>query len=216
MNRKAMTIGIASFACIAMVSAGFAAWVITKPTGEAEANGNILVDATSVKEASIETAWKDGKNNIVYGYNTDGVTTNTPWLTNDDPEMLEDLDLTLTVTVNGVSNLQGNLAFTFGENIAFNDAVTAGYVGALPTLGTKTIEELKALDTDSDDNVTFDVDVQFTWGTLFNSENPYKYYNNQTYSDDLANEASERLSGLKNALSNLSYVIKITEVTEAN
>lgn len=52
MKRKTLTIAISIFALIAIVSVGFASWVISRPTQDKDATGNITVEKVDDKAAS--------------------------------------------------------------------------------------------------------------------------------------------------------------------
>ena len=118
MKRKTLTLAISVFALLAIISVGFASWVITRPTGSKEAEGSIEVDDVTDLSATITYEWVDSadlntakkidetKPVIIFG-NKEGALS-TDWLYNTSGKT-QNLNayLKVTVTVSNADVLKG-------------------------------------------------------------------------------------------------------------
>lgn len=147
-----------------------------------------------------------------------------------DEAYLDDMLQTITVTLT-----PANATATNG----FVSAVTTNNYLATPTVSAKYGTSKENVTTDLTNNVataynsatgvitmTFNVPVDqkqifvdvtfgFNWGQAFNGQNPYAYYNGQTYTDQLATTAYTALDNLSK-LSSSAYTIEIDSTLKAN
>ena len=192
-KRKKIIMGVALFGAIALVSTGFAAWVLS-------------ASATEQKEASIKVG-KVEENNIkfqnikFFGNDTDPesptkgqeIELTTPTYSfnpeYDDGsgrvrfgrgESGNDIGERLTLTIRGEVNQAQNLdsiTISLDEvpaNVA--SAVTKGYIN-LPVFANSGDVPFTIVDSNAAVQVaTFEVDVEFTWGDTFGGVNPGEYY----------------------------------------
>ena len=188
-----------------MLSAGvgFAAWTIVANDAKQDVTGPTLNADTTVNDNRITidsaSAWNND-DSIYFGPSSKGLTSGkTPWLTAD-PNDSEDLVASYSLVVKSSANTAPKVSATFDEtddnkvyeSIRDTDA-KKGAVGAIPE---PSVDSGKRDGTDST-KYTFTVTIEFTWGKLFNSINPYAYYNNQDYTSKLADEAKENIVKLK-------------------
>ena len=216
-KRKAIVLASSILGCIAVVSAGFAAWVIAGNTAEATAEGNIVVDTVTDKSISLGTAWKDSKNSIVFGWG-DYTAQEDDWLVNEEATTAENLSVTLTLTVGNFSNLSDTgVSYTVTTTGgSYENAVTDNLVGALPN---GTIAKTSFTEVGTTNTATYELTLTFTWGSAFggeNPENPLKYYNEQTYSPALASEAKTNLEKLETYLKDVTFEVTLTATANNN
>ncbi|MCI5939472.1 MAG: hypothetical protein MRZ17_06115 [Acholeplasmataceae bacterium] len=222
MKRKTMTLVLCLLAALALVSVGFASWVISAGTS-AEASGDITVETVTDKRLVATANITSEVKSFVFGAPKDETA---KWLSNDTKE-----NLTITVTVHvsdkqnaKVSNavVKGTLTAKDGKDLNTNTkyaaAVEAGYVAALSI---DAVSFAPVPETPGDYTATFTI----AWGSLWKdsagrAQNPFTYFNGQdanavasgsgelvkTYAD-LANE---QLTAMYEALDGVQFVIKIT------
>ena len=140
--KKKLTITIASIlSVIVIIGVGFAAWVITNPNVKAESGGTISVETVTDKSYSL-TATISGKD-ISFGAPAEMNTANA-WLKADKDAKTENLEATLTLTLN-YNNLAdvGEITFkmetlkgSVADNKTFTDLVNGGYI-VNPTISYK-------------------------------------------------------------------------------
>lgn len=140
--KKKLTITIASIlSVIVIIGVGFAAWVITNPEVKAESNGSISVETVTDKSYSL-TATISGEA-ISFGAPAKMDTANA-WLKADKDAKTENLEATLTLTLN-YNNLAdvGEITFKMEtlkgsdvDNDTFTGLVTGNYI-VNPTISYK-------------------------------------------------------------------------------
>ena len=57
---------------------------------------------------------------------------------------------------------------------------------------------------------TYIIKVEFSWGTAFNNENAYEYFNKKAYDSTSADIATEALTKLNTALSGVTYIMTVS------
>ncbi len=216
MKRRIVTIAVSFLLCIGMIGAGFAAWVITGNTQD-DASGNIEVKEVVDNRIILSHDWKDADATITYGPKAGTYTYN--WLTHDASDPAESLSVTLVVTLENYANLKSSkdagtisdisIAFAWDETqmaeyVAARD--TDKVVGALPTVNALNLASFA--DADADGVYTAEVTFTFAWGEAFNFVNPMEFYNNQEFSNALADEASANLTKLY-ALNAAGFVLDL-------
>lgn len=228
---KMIAASIAILSSAAVVSTGFAAWVISGGDTK-EVGGTIQADEVSSKAHTLSVIAFDGSaNKISFGApkNKDEITNSYDWLKNN--EVNENLIASATFTVSNVDTKPDNLKTLFDEKeckfeettatkvyVETSDAVKNNYVGAFPTWNldqqntNQTVPgvylqlgELKQT------TLTVTLKVVFAWGTTFTSMNPFVYYNAQKKTSSLESEASTALTAIR-ALNNATF--KVTVATK--
>lgn len=182
MKRKGILLASAILGSVAIVSTGFAAWVITSPSVSTEAQGNIQVETVKDDRVSFQVDFVDSDKSVSFGSST-VLDTDTKWLSSPTGEV-EDLTVSVTVKKTEGTVKDGTLTLTNFEVGTVQDgkfvavqSFNAEYLSTgktlivLPTTGDSTKKTFTAEDT----VLTFD--FTFAWGTAFNQQNPYLYYN---------------------------------------
>lgn len=239
MKRRTLTLTLCILACIALIGVGFASWVITY-NKDAEVTGNVTVDEISDKRhivtATISTA------SIQFGATAVPSDINDPWLTV--PTAASNLVITFDVTITN-SNLDDlestpievsleEKEVTIGTNekqTPYAAAVDENYVIALDKVKVDIVKKNGAEEPSESNNytATYTVTITFDWGTKFaldgdnkpsatgTPKNPTEFYNRQTYSDILANNALSTLQSTE--YKNLAYaqfIITVSANTKSN
>lgn len=214
MKKRTLGLIIAGVAAASMIGTGFAAWVIT---GNATDNfdGTIQVDTVTDKSITLDADWattEDGKVSFVGPASEDQTATN-EWLSYEKSDgITEFADLTETLTLtfglgNDVDASEFDITFKF-EVAAANQAGYAASIAAkhinAPTINnaafdangekTFTLSEILAADA-----TTADVVFAFTWGTAFDSENPYTFYNGIAYNSNVIVDTTTKTPSTTNA-----------------
>ena len=105
MKRRNLTLSICILAVLALISVGFASWIITNPNSGKEAPGTIIVDDVTSEVFSITPTWDTTSNGkIVFGKPVDYVEKENDWLTSDSTDK-ENLEAVLTITFNKKDNV---------------------------------------------------------------------------------------------------------------
>ena len=193
---------------------GYSAWTIVANDAKQDVTGPTLNADTTVNDNRITidsiSAWKD--DSIYFGPSSKGLTSGkTPWLTAD-PNDSEDLVASYSLVVKSSAKTAPKVSATFDEtddnkvyeSIRDTDA-EKGAVGAIP----KPSVDSGVRDGTDSTKYTFTVTIEFTWGKLFGSINPYAYYNNQDYTPSLADEAEKNILMLK-SLNTAKFKLSLT------
>ena len=140
--KKKLTITIASIlSVIVIIGVGFAAWVITNPNVSTSQDGTISVETVTDKSYTLTAAISNKA--ISFGAPAEMNTANA-WLKADKDAKTENLEATLTLTLN-YNNLAdvGEITFKMetlkgsdADNKTFTDLVTGGYI-VNPTISYK-------------------------------------------------------------------------------
>ena len=215
-KKSGLISAVIALSCASLVSVGFASWVISQGD-EKVVNGSISVDTVTTQAYSITLGSGVTGGNldqaITFG-KASGETTY-HWLDNND--MAENLSASFqftisnidAATVSGNSATLGTSGYTLTASLAsegYSAALSTGLseggntythlVGALPT------------PTLAFAGGTFTCSVQFAWGTDFNEQNPYLYFNNKEGTAANILEAQNKLGAL--AKLNATYTITLT------
>lgn len=183
-KRKGILMASAILGSAAIVSTGFAAWVITVEDTEV-AQGDIQVDRVEDKTHIITM---DPGNDLTVKYGMGGSTTNpNPWLTHTG-DLNEDFSVTCNFTVTHPESCDFNdVSLTViegdAENKYFAAAVTAKYFSQ------PTVKLVKAADFSSSGKAS--LNFVFAWGEYFDKDgtadedlednvNPYEFFNAKT------------------------------------
>ena len=231
---KMIAASIAILSSAAVVSTGFAAWVISG--GETkEATGNITAD--TVTNNFHEITLKNATESVFFGGPAKKTQdeNKSAWLTTANGSLPEDLDATFIFTVSGLDNENADPSAIFksitltettdGTDLAkkyetYAENGNKKYLANLPTLD---VANKKTYDTEKATSVgislqkesfesktqTFTLNIHFGWGSTFGHKNPFEHYNTLSKNSSnfsLANTALEDLSHI-----NASF--KLTIVT---
>ncbi len=231
MKRKLITTAVSLLLCLGVVGSGFAAWVISRTTTE-EVEGNFAVE--TIKEAKVDitsaTVATDSNAGIVFGAPTEDDLEQlgddaTIWFDYQSGTAATNLTVTVDIVISNVnewmSDYDYKLSFAVtgkedADVTAYDAAISDGYIAA-PTF---TLAESQGTITDNamtldaskkneSNQITLTLTVTFAWGSAFGGKNPYVYYNNQEYSDTLANGAVDAIQAFDD-LNGVNYKLVIT------
>ncbi|MDY6070263.1 MAG: hypothetical protein SPJ80_02365 [Bacilli bacterium] len=229
---KMIAASIAILSSAAVVSTGFAAWVISGGDEVVKTDGTITADEISNQVHTISDLTFVGDNTIYFGAPSNPKSTTSSWLSNNSDKK-EKLTVILSFTVSvhestlpspktlfekiEVSEESQN-STTLNYSTYAETEPGKGYVKDFPTISlgdsysetagnTYGIYLVKdgALDVTSHTQ-KFKLTVIFGWGTTFGSDNPYYFYNGKVR--DSANE-SDAMSKI-NDLHQMNAQLKIT------
>lgn len=231
MKRKGIILASAILGSVAVVSTGFAAWVITSNQVTATPTGNILVETVTSESYSIEVHWVnekgevDSEQDISFGGND--ATNQYNWLSftgTAKENLTERFYVTATKIVKEAGQAETKEpvtsgSFTVSLDIGKMDGDKWGSSLANFTAENQKYITLPTFDGSySVESVTKDapVAVSFGWGDAFklegeqNAKNPYEYFNSKAYTAELGAEADQKLTGLYNLTYGLQYKLTIT------
>lgn len=181
-KRKIILFGVIVFMSIALISTGFAAWVMSQEKKQST-SGNVTVGA--VTEGNIEVTLdeltvKDFKFEPKEGDDTGRVRS--------DGTNFESLTVTVTGTI---KNTQFLKEATIKMNVkeAVKQAETAGYI-ILPECANS--EVVLTLTESGTNEKKFSYEITFKWGSKFGNVNPGEYYDSAAF-----NPSEEELNGFE-------------------
>ncbi len=197
-KRKKIILGVSMFASVALISTGFAAWVLASQA-EATTQGNITVGTISDSSIKISNVqFKDGKNSFIFepkqGDENGRV--------RHDGTNFENLSVTITGEVSPNTYVSSaTIEMDVPEGITA--AVGKNYL-VLPECATAA-QNLSLTKKESPDETvsTFEYTITFTWGSAFNEMNPGEYYDEDETGKLVADETmKETLQDLKTCIYN--------------
>lgn len=168
-KRKAIIFGVMIFMSIALISTGFAAWIIST-NAKNQQNGNIEVGVVTEKNIKIEDVkFKDGKKSFIFEPKE---TDNTGRVRNDGSNF-ESLSVTIEGKITNVEYLN-TLMITLNLPTTLSTAASAtkNYI-VLPDCASSAQEVTVNRETGA-----FSYTITFTWGSAFKGQNPGEYYDN--------------------------------------
>lgn len=209
MKNKTLTLAISIFACLALIGVGFAAWVLT-PTVSDTAEGNIKVDTVVDNSLTVEDL-KLSNNNFVIA---ESVTTG-KWLSiiEDDSYVEPNLSVTLSFKIKKTTTDEYLTSTDFINITADFDNVTIALISSVKgTFNSETeVNLIKYSKTETTyNNVTNKFEVTFTiaWNGSWAENGPAEYYNAQSETPELRDEAKKNLSALNNL--NCTFNVNLT------
>lgn len=219
-KRKIIMFGAVTFASVALVSTGFAAWVLATQT-TANQNGNVTVGAVSDKsfeisftsvtdqygvtltESNYNFAFephKDDRYGRVFNNGTD----------------FENMKLIITGKVTNYDYL-GSFTVKMTVPTEISNAAAANYITLPQCVGTevnlKTLSPSVMVKNDEDGSATFTYTIEFGWGDVFGGKNPGYYYDiDPTGSQVAGDTVKTTLNAFYNAAhaANSGYTITFT------
>ena len=227
--KKNLVMFTSMFASLAILSTGFAAWVISGGDTNENTFGDITVDTVEDKRHNILSincvdADENTRGKIIFGHPENATT---GWLKNENPNTVEKLVTVFKVTVKNANSRavaeifdKGNCIVTASAKDStsanYTEALNQHYVGELPTVKfvSSEAETNDATNLDSDGSIF--VRLEFKWGSKFTKDgnvvNPYVYYNALSV-DEYGNDANETLGKISTLLTGAQFNLKI--VTKA-
>lgn len=181
-KRKIILFGVIVFMSIALISTGFAAWVMSQEKKQST-SGNVTVGAVTVGNIEVildELTVKDFK--------FEPKESDTTGRVRNDKTNFESLTVTVTGTI---KNTQFLKEATIKMNVkdAVKQAETAGYI-ILPECANS--EVVLTLTESGTNEKKFSYEITFKWGSKFGGENPGEYYDSAAF-----NPSEEELNGFK-------------------
>ena len=204
-------------ACVAVLSVGFASWLVLRPVEQTNQLGSFTTYTVSEQgvDVTIEATADDA--DIVFGYGTSSVTNK--WLKYESGMEAEDLTATFKISFNVaddtdtdyITDVANNLTINFNPNITVDSKyvtvssvkygiadVSAGkteyntvsYDGSLTLQSNGSYEATITPGATETNKVVF-VKVQFAWGSATDTQNPYTYFNSVEYGDAHADDDSK-------------------------
>lgn len=181
-KRKIILFGVIVFMSIALISTGFAAWVMSQEKKQSK-SGNVTVGA--VTEGNIEVILDEL---TVKDFKFEPKESDTTGRVRSDGTNFESLTVTVTGTI---KNTQFLKEATIKMNVkdAVKQAETAGYI-ILPECANS--EVVLTLTESGTNEKKFSYNITFKWGSKFGGENPGEYYDSAAF-----NPSEEELSSFE-------------------
>lgn len=181
-KRKIILFGVIVFMSIALISTGFAAWVMSQEKKQST-SGNVTVGA--VTEGNIEVNLDPL---TVKDFKFEPKESDTTGRVRNDGTNFESLTVTVTGTI---KNTQFLKEATIKMNVkdAVKQAETAGYI-ILPECANS--EVVLTLTESGTNEKKFSYNITFKWGSKFGGENPGEYYDSAAF-----NPSEEELSSFE-------------------
>ena len=205
MNKKPTILAVAALGSLALIGTGFAGWVIVA-NATSTASGNITAYEVTDNRLTATGKWAGDRaadsGSIVFGKPKPAdATAASPWFKTKGEDMLEEkLSDTYTLSIeskNKTDNAQvkvsANLAIMESESdpatkTPYADAVKNGWI-VPPTLtssGTNLFQSEKSVVLNlSDGTISAEFAFTFAWGSHFDGQNPFKYYNSKKAEDTI-------------------------------
>lgn len=170
-KRKIILFGVIVFMSIALITTGFAAWVMSQEKKQSK-SGNVTVGA--VTEGNIEVILDEL---TVKDFKFEPKESDTTGRVRNDNTNFESLTVTVTGTI---KNTQFLKEATIKMNVkdAVKQAETAGYI-ILPECANS--EVVLTLTESGTNEKKFSYDITFKWGSKFEGENPGEYYDSAAF-----------------------------------
>ena len=167
-RRKKIILGVSLFASVALISTGFAAWVLASQA-EATAEGNVTVGTVTDSSIKIENVHLSANSFLFEPKESD----TTGRVRNDDTNF-ENLTITVTGDITPATYVsEATIQLEVPEGVKTAAGDTKNYI-VLPTC-VAAPQEL-TLVAGEGDTKTFSYDITFAWGSAFNGLNPGEYY----------------------------------------
>lgn len=181
-KRKIILFGVIVFMSIALISTGFAAWVMSQEKKKST-SGNVTVGA--VTEGNIEVILDEL---TVKDFKFEPKESDTTGRVRNDGTNFESLTVTVTGTI---KNTQFLKEATIKMNVkdAVKQAETAGYI-ILPECANS--EVVLTLTESGTNEKKFSYEITFRWGSKFGNVNPGEYYDSAAF-----NPSEEELNGFE-------------------
>lgn len=181
-KRKIILFGVIVFMSIALISTGFAAWVMSQEKKQSK-SGNVTVGA--VTEGNIEVILDEL---TVKDFKFEPKESDTTGRVRNDKTNFESLTVTVTGTIKNTQFLkEATIKMNVQDKV--NQAVTDGYI-ILPECANS--EVVLTLTESGTNEKKFSYEITFKWGSKFGGENPGEYYDSAAF-----NPSEEELSSFE-------------------
>ncbi len=209
MKKKIFTISALVLLCVAMIGVGFAGWVISNEPEPVGRDGQFTTETVSNNSYTISEITPDG--DFKFSDPESPTVTTYKWLTSDDA-VYEDLEVVFTTTIQkGGENLSETLTPQIAEDahsVSLDNDIDEITVTLEDLISSEYIGDCK-ITAASYSNGTLSITVKASWGTAFEGQNPYYYYNKQEYTPDLASKATTALKALNEISSKVLFNLKV-------
>ena len=197
-KRKIIVFGLMVFMAIALVSTGFAAWIMST-NAKNEQDGNVTVG--TVTDSSLKlTDVVLSTSSIQFEPKADDTTGRVRY----DGINAESLVITVTGKVspkNVLGKLTVELTMDEAVKTALLAAETAGYI-VLPECAKSAVEVTPTAVAESDTEVEFSYTIEFKWGSVFGGVNPGEYFDEN---EDGLKKTDEEVKAMLKALRTTIY-----------
>lgn len=173
-KRRKIILGVSLFSSVALVSTGFAAWVLASQA-EATESGNITVGTVSDSSIKISNVqFKDDNDSFIFEPKEE----DTAGRVRNDGVNFENLSVTVTGEISPNTYVSSATSATIEMEVpeGITAAIGKNYL-VLPTCATSpqtlTLNPKEAPDQTVS---TFEYTITFEWGSAFNGKNPGEYY----------------------------------------
>lgn len=218
MKRKTMTLVLCLLAALALVSVGFASWVISADA-KGETEGQITVDTVVDNRLTVDISFKDNVKEFRFGA-PETMNNSNAWLKNDSEDK-EKLTVVLNVKVTkdasntiSASDLKSKIKVTEFASTLFEATyaeTTKKYINK-----TEPLVSDVTVDSSNPNIFNFTITLQLKWGNVFadgaeatEGDNPYIYYNGKT-DEEAAETAKQTLQAFNEAAKNAKFTVKLT------
>ena len=218
MKKRVIISSLIVLSLLMLVSIGFASWVISN-SHSGESTGNFTA-YDAVDNGSITVS--NPTQNIVFGAHTDETATYS-WLSDStlDPQSLS---VTFTVQLQNKEAGSANVVLTLTPSLVYkvdgtgysagDEYTTAQTYFAGPSFSCTSVNSKASLSGSTltfTDNDIATITVTYTWGSAFNGLNPWKYYNDQAYTAELATDAKTKLNALDALVDLVSFKVTVSD-----
>lgn len=172
-KRRKIILGVSLFSSVALVSTGFAAWVLASQA-EATESGNITVGTVSDSSIKISNVqFKDDNDSFIFEPKEE----DTAGRVRNDGVNFENLSVTVTGEISPNTYVSSaTIEMEVPEGITA--AIGKNYL-VLPTCATSAQTlTLNPKESPNETVSTFEYTITFKWGEAFNGKNPGEYYDN--------------------------------------
>lgn len=183
-KRKIILFAVFVFISIALISTGFAAWVMSSDT-QTNADGNLSVGVVSDSSLKIEITNKTDLEAFNFMFEPVAIDNTGAWRY--DGKNAEALSFIITGTISHYAVLAENgLTIEMTLPDGMEEAINKGYIVA-PSCASLTEEDtlvahpqVITVTPDGNGGGTFSYELKFTWGTKFGGLNPALYFDGDT------------------------------------
>lgn len=219
MKRKTLTLAISVFALLAIISVGFASWVISRNDQTGDIEGSIQVDDVKDEGLGISYRWLNAAGEavanplIAYGVPTKTKPEVVKWLKNE-TATAENLTVVLEISVENQEALANkNVTVTFSvknKTTTFDEQNGKSFVLPFGTEITKTYTQ------ENFTNGVLNVTLEFKWGSDFGGFNPLGENSIfGAYNKTDADKVSAALKALYTALNGVTYGVSVAATPAA-
>ena len=219
MKSKTLTLAISVFALLAIISVGFASWVISRNDQTGDIEGSIQVDDVKDEGLGISYRWLNAAGEavanplIAYGVPTKTKPEVVEWLKNE-TATAENLTVVLEISVENQEALANkNVTVTFSvknKTTTFDEQNGKSFVLPFGTETTKTYKQ------ENFTNGVLKVTLEFRWGSDFGGFNPLGENSIfGAYNKTDADKVSAALTALYTALNGVTYGVSVAATPAA-